>query len=364
MENESLHRQLQESRKKLDSAIELQAQLEMDVVKLAKQVGVLEGQVTDLRKTNHRLENDLSQEQMTNMNEKLQQQVWVNKEAESEKTISQLRSEVSNLKHSLEEQQLHEASLLSSLAPPQFPTHTLLTPPNMGHRRNGSVASSSTVSSFKSDIGKERTTVDKLKNELDMVQQQTEMMSREYAMRNHKIENDLQETKNLVNRLIEENEGFQIELAERIIVEDEEESENRPLRLIIERLVQRLLDFRDFEKFVDVDAESISNFRIRMANARRKALVQRAVERISVVRNPQTWVNLIFGEPESSVSTMVSIETVSTPATSLSSVLQLPQELKRPQMTSQTKLRPLTIMSPKGPAAQEVRPWFGPIGLS
>lgn len=346
MENQSLNRQLQEYRKNLDSALQKQEELEMDVVDLANQVQALERQTTDLKRSKHQLENEFSQEQMNYMNEKAQ---WLDKESESAHVVAKLKDQVSRLKHSLEEQQIYEASLLSSLSPSP---NSLIPPPPFGHSRGTSINSTTSsfrsdhassfrsehASSFKSEHAKE-TSLERLKNELEMIQLQTEMMSKEYALRNEKMERELQDSKLQVTRLIEENEGFQAKLAERILGESETESQDRPLRLILERLVQRLLEFSEFEKLIDVDEESISNFQEMMTASGRHARADQAGRRVWVVRNPMTWVSLIFGDLDFSAPMGVSDGDVF----SVSSVLKGRSGLVRPQLTSQTKLRELTI---------------------
>lgn len=353
MENQSLHHQVQEYRKKLDSALQLHTQFERNVVDLAKQVDVLQVQVKDLRKSKHQLETELSQEQMTNMNEKLRQQEWTEKEAESKQLIHQLKSEVFKLKHSLEEQQLHEAALLSSMAPLPMVPQAHLAPLRKTHSRN--LSNSSTTSSVKTEPGQHRDkTVDRLKGELEMVQQQTEVISREYALRHNQLENKLKHTNSLVDRLREENKGFQAQLAERIILDDndddmDQDPESRPLKLIVERLIERLLEFRQFEKMVEVDQDSITAFQQRLANSHRRGSLQRSMGRVSLVRNPATWSTLLFGDADSSVHTVTSTtDATSTPATSLASVLELSRDIHKPHLEGQTKLRPLTMKAESG----------------
>lgn len=351
MENQSLQRQVQEYRKKLDSALQLQTQLEMNVVDLAKQVDGLQVQVKDLRKSKHQLETELSQEQMTNMNEKLRQQEWSEKEAESKQLVHQLKSEVSKLKHSLEEQQLHEAALLSSMAPLPMVPQAHLAPLRKTHSRN--LSNSSTTSSLKTDSAQHRDkTVDKLRGELEMVQQQTEVISREYALRHSQLENKLKHTNSIVDRLRQENKGFQAQLAERIILDDndddeDQDPESRPLKLIVERLIERLLEFRQFEKMVEVDQDSITAFQQRLANSHRRSSLQKSLQRVSLVRNPATWTTLLFGDAaDSCVQTVTSTtDATSTPATSLASVLELSRDIQKPHLEGQTKLRPLTMMA-------------------
>lgn len=230
-ENQNLERHLRDSRKKLNSALEVQSQLELDVVDLAKQVSVLQNQNKELRKSKHGLENELSQEQMNYMNDKQQ---WLDKEAQSEKSITRLTDEVAKLKLSLEQQQKHEAELLSTISPPTPSSFTfpkfgksstdgteVSSPTNStfsgGHRRLLSIHSLTSANPQASTAAKDRT-IDRLKTELDLMQQQTEMVSREYSLRHEQIETELQQTKALVSRLMEENEGFQFLLAEKAIL--------------------------------------------------------------------------------------------------------------------------------------------------
>lgn len=355
------------------------------MVDLAKQVGTLESQITDLRKANHTLENELSQEQVINMNAKLEREEWLSKDATSNQTIAQLKADVSQLKHSLEEQQLHEATLLTSLAPnmPASVPAVHLTPPpkRLGHERDSSIMSAVSLftvgSSFRADSspstssGNKDKTIDRLKNELDMVQQQTEMISREYAMRHSQMEMELKQTKTRAERLEEENKAFQAQLAERIILsvdlddddapDDMSEGPSRTVRAIVERLVQRLMEFQEFSKLVNVDAESLTSFERYMSTATWRHgesldMVGRTLDRIRVVQDPTAWVSIVFAggrgahgvtSPASTAfSSAMDAESASTPATSLASVMNNPPlAFKRPQLETQTKLRPLTILS-------------------
>lgn len=359
-ENQQLERQLRDSRKKLSTAIQVQSQLELDVVDLAKQVSVLQGQVKELRKSKHSLESDLSQEQMTYMNEKQQ---WLDKEAASDKSVLLLKEEVAKLKQALGQQQKE--------AEPTPPTPTGFSFPLFGRSKDtsdaGSTAASTTTSGSTNSTkghsrllsigggssqantiaGKDKV-IERLKNELDLVQQQTEMVAREYSHRHEKIETELVQTKTLVSRLMEENEGFQVLVAEKAILggfaPDESESlvhngsnsladelnragahnqssenldnecindnddsnenknndamaakeadgslkkrmyelefeskslknHNKALTTSLERLVQRLLEFREFERVLEtqgmsgnINTKSIGTFHNRMGN--------------------------------------------------------------------------------------------------
>lgn len=287
METQNLDRQLRETRKKLENSLHLQSQLENDVVDMAKEVTILQNQIKDFKKINHNLENELSQEQVTYMNEKQQ---WLDKEQQFEKSNTRLRDENSKLKSFLEEQAQHEANLLSNMTPhtPNLPTGSInlgdkalptsapggnanalkshskyfsihsiasftgmmgggstsapssvVPSPTMGSFSSSSSSSSasssssspssilsassaSTVSSAASNtsatLAVKDKIIDRLKNELEQLRQQTELVSREYTIRHNQIEGELQHQKTLVGRLMEENEGFQYLLAEKAIL--------------------------------------------------------------------------------------------------------------------------------------------------
>lgn len=357
IENQQLERQLRDSRKKLNSALEVQSQLEMDVVELAKQVSVLQGQVKDLRKSKHLLESDLSQEQMNYMNEKQQ---WLDKEAASDDQLARLKEENASLKAQLEQQrhtrqhsrQKSESEHGLTLGGFSFPkfgrSSTDGNEPAAGAA--ATAAKSPTASTFsrghnrllsigggggaaKSDNAKDKKAIERLKNELELVQQQTEMVSREYALRHEQIEAELQQNKALASRLMEENEGFQLLLAEKAILggftdqtkstdsladelsraskqgsqdslspneytEDTNSSasteepalqkrvyelefetkslknHNKALTLSLERLVQRLLEFKEFEQVLEaqgmsgnINSKTIGSFQTRVVSA-------------------------------------------------------------------------------------------------
>lgn len=420
MENESLHRQLQEHRRLVEQSQTQQTQLEINVANLTSQVERLNLQMADMRKSNHALENELTQEQVANMNGKLQLAESLEKNDESERTIAQLKSEVSKLKHSLEEQQLHEATLLSTLAPPSIPTPTestfLKKPP---HTRNPSVTSTasgmstftlgssfwseSTATSTQSAANRNTTTnktVELLKNELDMMRQHTELISREYTMRHAAMDAELAQAKETADELKRENEMFQTHLAERVILEvddfdetyanEQDEDPNmvqgRPVvRALVERLVARLLEFEPFAKQVQVDSRSLANFQHRMAHAtyhhnfaspEQQQQVQR---RLKMVADPGVWAHLLFAgaatagtgsrpvsgdqqtqtplSPTTSSSNSAA-SSVSTPATSIATTTNNNSNspaagapvgpaagIKRPHLQTQTKLQPLTIGS-------------------
>lgn len=353
-QNQSLERKLRESRKRLNSALEVQSQLEMDVVDLAKQVSVLQDQAKDLRRNKHQLESDLSQEQMTYMNEKQQ---WLDKEHANENQIAHLKSENARLRAQLdelqpeEEQQQESTGLAGALSGFSFPKFGRADPETAstaasgttltrGHSRLRSIGGGNNNSS--SDTAKDKT-IDRLKNELQQVQQQTEMVSREYSLRHDQIEAELQHNKELVSRLMEENEGFQVLLAEKAILggfdadapengtgssansgtcspipgsttggtgsladelsraltqqqndeaaqamkkrvyELEFESKslrnhNKALTLSLERLVQRLLGFKEFERTVEtqgmsgnINSKTIGSFQHRVVSNGSKA---------------------------------------------------------------------------------------------
>lgn len=365
--------ELRDTKKKLSATLEVQAQLEMDVVELANQVSVLQGQLKDLRKSKHGLEEALSQEQMTYINEKQQ---WLDKEAESEATIVKLKEELAGNKGKKDPEQQQQlapaqsaaASVMGAFSFPKFgrakdmsietaqhpegsPTASTFT---RGHSRllsigslKETVASPSTSTASTAAATKEKDkTIERLKNELEQVQQQTEMVSREYSLRHEKIELELTQTKAMVSRLMEENEGFQFLLAEKAILggfaasndmsdsttttittnanatnttndhtinddtKDDDDNDdaataieqaappphttpgelkkrifelefetksvrnhNKALTLSLERLVQRLLEYKDFERVVEtqgmsgnINTKTIGSFQARMGS--------------------------------------------------------------------------------------------------
>lgn len=358
--------ELRDTKKKLSATMEVQAQLEMDVVELANQVSVLQGQLKDLRKSKHGLEEALSQEQMTYINEKQQ---WLDKEAESEATIVKLKEELAGNKSKKEpeqQQQQHApapsaaASMMGAFSFPKFgrakdmsietaQQHPESSPTTStfarGHNRLLSIGSlkeavaspsNSTTATTASTKEKDKT-IERLKNELEQVQQQTEIVSREYSLRHEQIELELTQTKAMVSRLMEENEGFQFLLAEKAILggfaasndindsttnttndnttnddtKDDEDDDaataiehaspspqpqptpadlkkrvyelefetksvrnhNKALTLSLERLVQRLLEYKDFERVVEtqgmsgnINPKTISSFQARMGS--------------------------------------------------------------------------------------------------
>lgn len=255
IESQNLDRQLRETRKRLENALQLQSQLENDLVDMAKEVGNLQTQLRDHKKMKRDLENELSQEQVTNVNEKQQ---WLDKEQQQEKTVAKLREENTRFKAQIKDLQhtshnnLAISSDLANVKEKPAATHhkyfsinsfasftgigggsstsSAVSSPTLSTSSSSSTSSSpqsimstatsisSTSSNTSAALAAKDKTIERLKNELDQLHQQTELVSREYALRHDQIENEMQQQKTLVGRLMEENEGFQYLLAEKAIL--------------------------------------------------------------------------------------------------------------------------------------------------
>lgn len=274
MESQQLERQVKEQRSKLDSALAEQSRLEQDMVERDKTILRLQQELKQTKRSKHDLENQLSQEQMHYINEK---QEWLDKEAEYEKKV----------------QHLHEHG------PPTPPLKDYPTPasPPQHHNKAPPPPQNNNVS---------QKVADRMKNELDVVKQQLELVSKEYSLRHEKLRDESDELRKLNERLMEENQGFQVLLAQKAVKgeftladelakaeegreeeeqeeEDEEKPEedeekrdlkkrvyklefevrsvqnhNRALKLSLERLVKRLLEYRDFEKVVETNDTQIT----------------------------------------------------------------------------------------------------------
>ncbi|KAA8917671.1 hypothetical protein TRICI_000168 [Trichomonascus ciferrii] len=281
MESQQLERQVKEQRSKLDSALIEQSRLEQDMVERDKTILRLQQELKQTKRSKHDLENQLSQEQMHYINEK---QEWLDKEAEYEKKL----------------QHLHEhgppTPPLKDYPTPTSPPQQNKAPPPPPQPQGNNVVSQKVA--------------DRMKNELDVVKQQLELVSKEYSLRHEKLRDEADELRKLNERLMEENQGFQVLLAQKAVKgefnladelasakedeqdeeqendndddennneeEDEEKRElrkrvyklefevksiqnhNRALKLSLERLVKRLLEYRDFEKVVETSDTQIT----------------------------------------------------------------------------------------------------------
>lgn len=197
VESQQLQRQIHEQRAKLDTAVHEKSKLEQDISDKDQTILKLQQELQKFKRSKQDLENQLSQEQMHYINEKQQ---WLDKEAEYEKKLA--------------EQQ-----------------------PQSKDNNN------------------------RLKNELDVVKQQLELVSKEYSLRHEALKDESDELRKFNEGLMEENQGYQYLLVQRTIqgelLSDQEEEEettlkhqNQALKQSLERLVKRLLEFKDFEKEV------------------------------------------------------------------------------------------------------------------
>lgn len=299
-ENQILSRKLNDSIMKLSSALKVQSQLELDLVDMTKQVSILQGQVKDLKKSKNQLENELSKEQMNYINEK---QEWLDKEAKSEEIVKNLRSELSKVTalnpslpstpSSFSFPSTFSSSSTTATAATSTTQHASSSSSGFGHRRLLSITSLSSSKSSNNNSSDSKA-VEKLKNELEQARQQADFVSKEYTLRFDQIESELLQSKNQVARLIEENEGYQFLLVEKAILngfkeETEEDGEltegrqsfeadckttqsyNKALTTSLERLIQRLLENKDFERMLEentmsgnINAKTLSAFSSRV----------------------------------------------------------------------------------------------------
>ncbi|KAF5101572.1 hypothetical protein D0Z00_000847 [Geotrichum galactomycetum] len=353
-ENQILSRQLNDTKLKLSAALNVQSQLELDLVDMTKQVAILQGQVKDLKKSKNQLENELSREQMNYINEKQQ---WLDKEAKTEVVVDNLRSELSKATAA-------NPSLPSTPSSFSFPgtfssastattaatstTSSTSSSGGFGHRRLLSITSlSSNRSNNNNTNSADSKTVEKLKSELEQARQQADFVSKEYTARFDQIETELQHSKAQVARLIEENEGFQFLLVEKAILSglDEEteetdqlceedkrslesevkltKSHNKALTTSLERLIQRLLESKDFERTLEentmsgnINAKTLSAFSSRVLGNNNQSNSTSSSSRPAfnrghhsgrgsvssmfsissgLRRNPSVWTSLILG---------------------------------------------------------------------
>jgi hypothetical protein len=350
-ENQILSRQLNDTKMKLSAALNVQSQLELDLVDMTKQVAILQGQVKDLKKSKNQLENELSKEQMNYINEKQQ---WLDKEAKTEAVVDNLRSELSKATAT-------NSSLPSTPSSFSFPglfssastattaatstTSSTSSSGGFGHRRLLSITSLSSSKSNNNSNSSDSKAIEKLKSELEQARQQADFVSKEYTARFDQIETELQQSKAQVARLIEENEGFQFLLVEKAILSglDEEteetdqlseedkrsleteikitKSHNKALTTSLERLIQRLLESKDFESTLEentmsgnINAKTLSAFSSRVLannNQSNSSSSRPAFNRghhsgrgsvssmfsigSGLRRNPSVWTSLILG---------------------------------------------------------------------
>lgn len=285
-ENESmrLEKLVKEFRQRYDSSLAEQSKLEQDILNKDAEKENLQKQLKEMKRQKHELENTLTQEQMTYINEKQQ---WLDKEAEYEARLKKVM-------------ELDSASLNDSVIKEEKKEETLV--------------KKDSKKDTKAEKERQKV-VEKMKNELDVTRQQLELVSKEYSLRHEQVKQELDQTKELNHKLQEENENFQVLLAQKAVMgefslenelqninenenddfngnsnaeEDEEEirtmkqriynlefetkslnNHNRALKSSLERLVQRLLEYKDFEQVVEdsqaqITPRSISLFQRRV----------------------------------------------------------------------------------------------------
>jgi hypothetical protein len=302
METQKLEKDVREYKTKLDNALTVQSQLEEDLVRRDKQVTGIQFELKELRRAKNELETTLSQEVVNHMNEK---ERWLDREAEFQEKIEALKS-----------------SWDQAMLPPVPPPKEVTKKPTLTFSHSSTVTSTTNASNKATANNNHNKTIERLRGELDMCHQQMETVSREYSLSYDKVKKEMEQVQSLNARLMEENEGFQLLLAEKTIMggfslEDElnrseEQSvpsemdsleaeiktecesaaendlafqdktrlyelefenkslqnHNRALRGSLERLVQRLLEYREFEKIVQehnvISRRSISTFHERV----------------------------------------------------------------------------------------------------
>lgn len=295
LETQNWNKLANEYQRKLDLSLTEQSNLEQDLVAKNNHVTNLEHQVKQLKKSKHEIDSILSQEQMNNINEK---QRWLDKENEYKHAIKELKSSIASLEH-------HPKSIIRSPSPTPSVHSTFSFKSNTQSTHNNSNNTNNNNANSK--------TIDRLKEELNVVKQQLELVSKEYALRHEKLKEETIQVKSLNNRLMEENEGFQLLLAQKTVLgafsladeleknsehvleyeqdedqtndDDDEDKKriyglefevkslqnyNKALKLSLERLVYRLLEFKDFEKIAqdcqETNPRSVSLFSSRVQN--------------------------------------------------------------------------------------------------
>ncbi|ANB13999.1 hypothetical protein AWJ20_4953 [Sugiyamaella lignohabitans] len=199
MECHKLEKTLQDHKIKLSNSLLLQSQLEDDLVKRDEQIGLLQKQAKDARKTRIELETELSEEVKKYINEK---QMWLSKEEEYEEKLSNCNTKIKSLSENLEVARLEFENLKFS-----------------GGSSRSAAPSVKNVEASQpiSDSGANKF-IERMKKESEMAQQQMEMVTREYQARYNRIKSEMEQVQEVNKRLIEENEGFQLLLAEKTIL--------------------------------------------------------------------------------------------------------------------------------------------------
>lgn len=306
-ESRKLEVQLRECQNRFDSLQTSHTQLEHRYDSQQEQLGKIQTELKQLKKSKNEMETILSEELVHHMNEK---EKWLDKESEYTEKISALKNalDAQTIKSKEQEQAISEAQ---------------------AQVRASSAAAAAAANDPKlekkstKDLAAANKTIERLRGELDMVHQQMEMVSKEYALRHDTVKKEAEQLKGLNSRLQEENEGFQVLLAQKTVLggfatladelnsntDDDETDEikdqsstsdptspnskddlkalkkrvydlefetrslnnnNRALKLSLERLVQRLLEYREFEAVVHdeqkVPQRSLSLFHERVSH--------------------------------------------------------------------------------------------------
>lgn len=305
---------LRDYREKLDKALLEQSQLETDLFERDKKLEFNSRETTELRRQRNDLENNLSQEVLHYVNEK---QTWLDKEAEYNQKIQGLEKRLAqtDLDDKIMTKSNSSAQLVittddDTLQPigSQSPTSSMMSMMKYPVSPSGTSFMSSSASTGLTE---------KVRLEMEQIRTQMDTLGKEYSQRLDKAKTDIEELKMINARLVEENEGFQYLLSEKTIVggfslDDELRSmesdsdisdipstpsphhngiasgdtlaetpdarslydlqfeveslknQNNALRLSLERLVNRLLEYKQFERGIEergkVPQRSVSAF--------------------------------------------------------------------------------------------------------
>lgn len=219
IETHRLEKLLRDTKIKLDTTMIEQAKMEDDLDNGNKKITVLENQVKLLKKSKHVLETQYSQDQMKYINEKQQ---WLDAENAYHSTITRLNDRISNStttdgdqQYSIRSPNLSVQSFQSVFGtdPHESNTASPVSSPAVFSPVIAPVSNRQNKGAKSNDKALERA-----KAELELTQQQMEMVTREYTLRHEQVRQELDEIKALNTRLMEENEGFQMLLAEKTIL--------------------------------------------------------------------------------------------------------------------------------------------------
>lgn len=300
---------LRDYRDKLDKALIEQSQLEADLFERDKRLNNNSRETAELRRQRNDLEDNLSREVLHYVNEK---QTWLDKESEYNQKIQDLEKRLTqvDLTQKGPNAQLMITSDSDTLLPMDSvsPTSSTMSISKYPASPSGASFMSSSVNTGQSD---------KVRLEMEQIRSQMDTLGKEYSQRLDKAKTDIEELKMINSRLVEENEGFQYLLSEKTIVggfslDDELRSmesdsdisdipstpsphhngiasentlteqrnsrslydlqfeteslknQNSALRLSLERLVNRLLEYKQFERGIEergkIPQRSVSAF--------------------------------------------------------------------------------------------------------